>query len=345
MHILEIVIGIVFVMLLFSLLATTLMETLSGIFALRGRNLKKALRHILAHEGDDSLFKEFQESELYKQLASKNRFGSGYRPPSYVSSNAFWMIMSNLLFKGTDNNLQKVRDRVLDLAEKGKVGSHLRRVILQLLDETERADNAERQTDRLRASVEFIQNEDVKNQIIAYADGVETKIDAFKNNIESWYDNVMDRTSGWYKRQTQAILFGIGISIAVSFNADVISIYNQLSADPQLAIELADKAQAFVDRENNENTFNNGNPISGDAGLSEQDLDKLRTLIRRDIEGIKSPLGIGWGIVDTQKMSITDWFLKLAGWIVTAFGVMLGAPFWFDLLRKIVNIRNTGNKP
>jgi len=345
MHILEIIIGIVFVMLLFSLLATTLMETLSGIFALRGRNLKKALRHILAHEGDDSLFKEFQESELYKQLASKNRFGTGYRPPSYVSSNAFWMIMSNLLFKGTDNNLQKVRDRVLDLAEKGKVGSHLRRVILQLLDETERSDNAERQTDRLRASVEFIQNEDVKNQIIAYADGVETKIDAFKNNIEGWYDNVMDRTSGWYKRQTQAILFGIGISIAVSFNADVLSIYNQLSADPQLAIELADKAQAFIEREDRENTFNNGNPSSEEASLSQQDLDKLRTLIRQDIEGIKSPLGIGWSIVNFEEMNLTSWLLKLAGWIVTAFGVMLGAPFWFDLLRKIVNIRNTGNRP
>ena len=39
-------------------------------------------------------------------------------------------------------------------------------------------------------------------------------------------------------------------------------------------------------------------------------------------------------------------FLKmLGGWPLTAFAMMLGAPFWFDALCRFVNIRNVGTKP
>jgi hypothetical protein len=36
------------------------------------------------------------------------------------------------------------------------------------------------------------------------------------------------------------------------------------------------------------------------------------------------------------------WPLKVAGIIMTALAVSLGAPFWFDLLGKLVNMRSTG---
>ena len=33
------------------------------------------------------------------------------------------------------------------------------------------------------------------------------------------------------------------------------------------------------------------------------------------------------------------------GWLITAFAVSLGAPFWFDLLNKFMNIRSAGKAP
>jgi hypothetical protein len=33
------------------------------------------------------------------------------------------------------------------------------------------------------------------------------------------------------------------------------------------------------------------------------------------------------------------------GWLITAFAVSLGAPFWFDLLNKFVNVRASGKAP
>jgi hypothetical protein len=36
---------------------------------------------------------------------------------------------------------------------------------------------------------------------------------------------------------------------------------------------------------------------------------------------------------------------KTAGWLIMAFALAFGAPFWFDLLGKLVNIRKSGLKP
>ena len=33
------------------------------------------------------------------------------------------------------------------------------------------------------------------------------------------------------------------------------------------------------------------------------------------------------------------------GWLLTAVALALGAPFWFDTLCRLVNIRNLGIKP
>jgi hypothetical protein len=31
-------------------------------------------------------------------------------------------------------------------------------------------------------------------------------------------------------------------------------------------------------------------------------------------------------------------------WIITALAIYMGAPFWFDILGKLVNVRSTGKK-
>ena len=43
--------------------------------------------------------------------------------------------------------------------------------------------------------------------------------------------------------------------------------------------------------------------------------------------------------------AVPPFLARLFGWILTAFMVCLGAPFWFDLLGQLVNRRGTGKKP
>ncbi len=46
-----------------------------------------------------------------------------------------------------------------------------------------------------------------------------------------------------------------------------------------------------------------------------------------------------------SKLSYVFSFTKLMSFLVTALAISLGAPFWFDLLNKFINMRGTGAKP
>lgn len=300
---LEIVIGIIFVILMLSLLATTIMELIAGLLSLRGQNLQRALKHILSNSGNLMIFEKFKENAFYKQLSTK-WMGKSY-PPSYMESSSFWSILFSILREDKAiQTIEDLRERLQTLPDKT-----LREVLIQLLDEVEYKYHT-----------------------------AEERFQAFRQMVEAWYNNVMDRASGWYKRSTQAILLVIGFVIAVGFDADVVELYQDLSAQPEVAAEIANQAENFIA----ENRYRLEQDTSAQV---EETLQQLQSILKEDIQSLKSPLGLGWDRDDLQGAGAYFWLLKLAGWLVTALSITLGAPFWFDLLRKVVNIRSSGDAP
>jgi hypothetical protein len=63
-------------------------------------------------------------------------------------------------------------------------------------------------------------------------------------------------------------------------------------------------------------------------------LDRL-PFIGRPADWLKGAAGLSFQVV----------FLDVLGWLITAVMVSFGAPFWFDLMSKLVNKRATGPKP
>ncbi|MBK9337307.1 MAG: hypothetical protein IPM98_12310 [Lewinellaceae bacterium] len=59
------------------------------------------------------------------------------------------------------------------------------------------------------------------------------------------------------------------------------------------------------------------------------------------IEYIRSPLGLGWDSTESGQ-GLPWWLVKLAGLLLTGIAVTFGAPFWFDLLRKMLSLRSGG---
>lgn len=58
---------------------------------------------------------------------------------------------------------------------------------------------------------------------------------------------------------------------------------------------------------------------------------------------------IGWKQPDGQWVfegfGFMEGFIKFMGILITTFAGSLGAPFWFQLLNKIVDLRATGKQP
>jgi hypothetical protein len=41
----------------------------------------------------------------------------------------------------------------------------------------------------------------------------------------------------------------------------------------------------------------------------------------------------------------TAWLYKYLGILITALATMQGAPYWFDILKKLINVRSSGVNP
>jgi len=152
----------------------------------------------------------------------------------------------------------------------------------------------------------------IKKTLVGLLEGTENKIDRIRNNIEEWFDNSMDRVSGWYKRSAHFWTIGISLALSVGLNADTVCIAKQLWSDPALRAEfvaLAEKQATTV--ENNQKI----------------------TELRKQLDS----LPLGWSNTPTPMSPL--------GWILTALAASLGAPFWFDLLGKLINLRGSGPKP
>ena len=293
MQMLTIVLGIIFILLLLSLLASTIMELVSSFLQLRGKNLERALHNLLASSDADtekSTLNAFMNNALYRQLSYKN--GKKLRTPSYVSAQSFQSILFNILLGDTPQEMNNIRTTITKLENQD-----LKAVLLQLLNESE--DN----------------------------------LDNFKSRVHGWYNDVMDRSTAWYKQNTQKLLVMIGFALAVVFNADTIAIYQRLGSDPEALQQVVTMAEAYVAR-------NDAASIQQHGPEFEKIYQNLKGLVQQDLEQARRPLGLGWDNGDQiMQMGALDWLTKLLGRVVTALAISLGAPFWFDLLKKIVKIR------
>jgi hypothetical protein len=134
----------------------------------------------------------------------------------------------------------------------------------------------------------------------------------------------MERVSGWYKRRVHRILFVIAAGVVVFLNADTLSAGRVLWRDDAVRAAVVTKAEA--------------------AAKERQGGDQLEVTVKE----LDLPLGweLSFGNLPTQLPDdVLSWLAKLAGLALTIGAVMLGAPFWFDLLSKIVRVRGTGAPP
>jgi hypothetical protein len=171
--------------------------------------------------------------------------------------------------------------------------------------------------------------EGLQKTLLLFLDDAEKDIAKVRKNVEQWFDDAMNRAAGWYKRKSQLIILVYAFVIAMGLNVDTIAVSNSLYRDTALRSGLVAAAQQIAT-----------SPEEEPADATEKMLE-----IKAQLEEIQFPLGWKQNGRNTSPNDILDWIVKLLGWSITALAVSLGAPFWFDLLTRFVNIRSAGKKP
>jgi hypothetical protein len=138
-------------------------------------------------------------------------------------------------------------------------------------------------------------------------------LDSARTGIAVWFDQTMDRVSGAYKRRLQLLTLLVSVAVTFLVGADTFAIANTLWTNQGVRSSLATTA------------------VTGEETLDAA-VDALGTF----------EIPLGW--VDWPYDAFS-WGYKLVGLFLTTMAVALGAPFWFDVLKRVSNMRSTGPPP
>jgi len=288
--ILSIIIGIVFVLLLFSMLTSAVVEVYHAANSSRGKHLRDTLEIMLGKEVSD----KFYDHSYLRQLSSASKPLSKLKLPIWVEKGTFSSILADILSPRNSN---------LTIPER----------------------------------INLVENPDLRKVLDFLWRQSSGDIAVFQKKVEDWFDDVMARAKDWFADNTKWRLFFFGTLLAAMLNADTIQIYKSLSANAALRDEIVNAAEKFS---NSADTalIRDVNAPPRDSASARANVDIIKS---NYIETIQSPLGLGWG--QSKPHNWWEWLSKIVGWLLTGVAVTMGAPFWFEMLRKLLALKGSSS--
>lgn len=191
----------------------------------------------------------------------------------------------------------------------------------------------------LRAGIANLPATKLRKTLLGFIDTAQGDLESAQKKNEHWFDDTMERVSGWYKRLAQKLIFVAGQLLCLALNANTFQISRELWSDESLRNAVVAQATKRV---------HEGKPADSAPGASQElPLAQLREV--SDEVRVAHPLPLGWSrATKGLRGTLLSWPespLKLLGILVSSLAILLGAPFWFDLLNNVINLRMSGEPP
>jgi hypothetical protein len=116
----------------------------------------------------------------------------------------------------------------------------------------------------------------------------------FENRLENWFDNHMNRVSGWYKRQIHYFLFLIGFSLAICLKIDAIRIARHLLKDDKARAQLVEMAIAASNNPQYNASSTSANDSLDALEESKRIFNDGYSIVKKDMDGAKLLMALGW---------------------------------------------------
>jgi len=147
------------------------------------------------------------------------------------------------------------------------------------------------------------------------------------DRFQRWFGSGQDRAEQWFQIHVRMVTIVAAITASIFLQLDTVEIYDKLRHEPKLVEALVKAAPG---------TLEQGAAVQGqlDANAREKAFADLKEKI--DSTGFEL-LPHGWfARWPTEKLW---WFNHLFGLALSAGLLTLGAPFWFNLLKNLTNLR------
>jgi len=178
---------------------------------------------------------------------------------------------------------------------------------------------------QIKSAISNIRDAQLRSLVAGMFERTAGDLKKMRQELARWFDNAMDRVGGAYKRRTQVWSFAVALILAAGLNVSAIDIGRALWQQPMILRTIASAATQAADNklpaalQYVQQLENWNGPIGWTKGNFESFLS-VRALSKRGI----------WTFL---------------GWLITAFAILFGAPFWFDALQQIIRLKGSGPSP
>jgi hypothetical protein len=180
--------------------------------------------------------------------------------------------------------------------------------------------------EQLRDAVGNLPDSSLRRSLLALVDASQHDLDAVRNSVADWFDTTMNRASSWYKSRAHWILLGLAAVVSIGLNADSLELAETLWRDSGLRQGLVEAADSYVAAYDDQGNT----PQEGAVSNPEAALVSLRVQLSSFV------LPFGW---KSPPIDFASWVTKILGLLLTTLAVSLGAPFWFDVVNKVILVR------
>lgn len=310
-QILEVAIGLIFVYLLLCLLCSGIKEAVAGVLAWRSKTLEDALKSLIANpELMDDIFKnplirELKMEKWYHKILNFLPVFKQRGKPTSISADSFNMVVFEYLLKQAKGMSREELENVIN----GLPESDLKKALLTLL-----------------------------STIDSKVTKLEEVLTTLKEGASKWFDDKMVQLSAWYKRKAKVCIFIVAAFVVSFLNIDTFMIANSLYHDSAMRESVVKAADKMAGSETTPEAY---------TGNVEEMLDTFYG------EFQMAGLPIGWMPEQSQEENkdprgfpydFRGWLYKVLGLLITALAVTLGAPFWYQKLRSLLQMK-AGNTP
>ncbi|MBA3962638.1 MAG: hypothetical protein H0X40_12155 [Chthoniobacterales bacterium] len=156
------------------------------------------------------------------------------------------------------------------------------------------------------------------------------------DRFQRWFGSAQDRAEQWFQIHVRGITIFFSVVIALLLQLDTINILRQLRTQPVMVAALVKSAPASV---TDAQPILSGSRAPNDAAelfkQQQQNVDHLQQRLADAGFDLVPESFLGrWG--HPRRLHLFD---HLTGTLITAALLTLGAPFWFNLLKNLMNLR------
>lgn len=302
---LDVLIGLATLYLIFGIACTAIVEAFMSWLNIRSNNLDAALKEFLAGE----LKQGVPFAAAFCNHPLTQTLSQGDAKPSYIPPEIVGRVVEALISGDPASTLEQSVDALPGTP----------------------------QTNRIKGILEI------------FAKQAAGDITVFRKAIETHFDASMDRASGCVKRSSHSIGLIVSTALVIGANVDSIDIASSLASNPEARMKIVAIAQQQLDAVpppvNTVNSPDDTQQTTGNNGI-EKALTQTReaiSIFNKNVADMSAAeLKLGW---KNYPNNGSEWFTKIVGLLVSIAAISLGAPFWFDTLQRMMQVRTSGVSP